>query len=235
MNILDRLMAVDVDRISHDEINHDPQPIRLLKSDFLERFTHVTPQAVLIIWLPVVAVFSTIGALNWPAGASPLWYGVAFLAGIALIWTFIEYVVHRFVFHFQPRSRTHWQLLFLFHGVHHYQPHVKTRLVMPPAVSIPGALLFYALFYLVLDVLLGLPFLVAPTFAGTVLGYVAYDMIHYATHHLPVKGPVMKFLKRHHMEHHFKTPDARFGVSTSFWDRVFHTEPEAAGSGRPQA
>jgi sterol desaturase/sphingolipid hydroxylase (fatty acid hydroxylase superfamily) len=38
----------------------------------------------------------------------------------------------------------------------------------------------------------------------------------------------MKFLKRHHMEHHFKTPDARFGVSTSFWDQVFRTDSGAA-------
>jgi len=226
LNILDRLMAVNVDHISHDEVNHDLQPIRLLKSDLLERFTHVTPQAVLIIWLPVVAAFLVGGALNWPANVSPLWYGIAFLAGVALIWTFIEYVVHRFVFHFRPRNRTQWQVIFLFHGVHHYQPHVKTRLVMPPAVSIPGGLVFYGCFFLLLDVILGLPFLVAPIFAGTVLGYVAYDMIHYATHHLPVKGPLMKFLKRHHMEHHFKTPDARFGVSTSLWDQVFHTEPD---------
>ena len=233
MSILDRLMAVDVDRISHDDINYDQQPIRLLKSDFLERFTHVTPQAVLIIWLPVVAAFLVAGVLGWPAGVSPVWYGVAFLAGIAMIWTFIEYVVHRFVFHFRPRNRTQWQLIFLFHGVHHYQPHVKTRLVMPPAVSIPGGLLFYGLFHLLLDVILGLPFLVAPTFAGTVLGYVAYDMIHYATHHLPVKGSVMKFLKRHHMEHHFKTPDARFGVSTSFWDQVFRTDSGTAPRSTP--
>ncbi|BCX02469.1 MAG: hypothetical protein KatS3mg053_0407 [Candidatus Roseilinea sp.] len=226
MNILDRLMAVDVDAIPHDKVNYDQTPVRLLKSDFLERFTHVTPQAVLAIWLPVVAFFLVRGALNWPAQVSPFWYVAAFLFGVVLLWTFLEYVVHRFVFHFHPRNRTQWQLIFLFHGVHHYQPHIKTRLVMPPAVSIPGAILFYLVFYLVLDVTLGLPFLVAPMFAGTVLGYVGYDMIHYATHHLPAKGSVMKFLKRHHMEHHYKTPDARFGVSTSLWDQVFHTEPD---------
>jgi sterol desaturase/sphingolipid hydroxylase (fatty acid hydroxylase superfamily) len=27
------------------------------------------------------------------------------------------------------------------------------------------------------------------------------------------------------MEHHYKTPQARFGVSTSMWDEVFRTEP----------
>lgn len=67
MNILDKLMAVNVDDIPHDKVNYDQVPVRLLKSDFLERFTHVTPQAVLAIWLPVVAFFLVNGALNWPA------------------------------------------------------------------------------------------------------------------------------------------------------------------------
>ncbi|MFN3705212.1 MAG: sterol desaturase family protein [Thermoflexales bacterium] len=225
MNLLDKLMAVDVDAIPHDKISYDPQPVRLFKSDVLEFFTHVTPQAVLAVWLPVVVVFLAIGVLQWPATVSPVWFGAAFVFGAALLWTFLEYVLHRFLFHYTPRNRTEWQIIFLFHGVHHYQPHVKTRLVMPPAVSVPIALLFYLLFWIVLDMLLGAPHLIAPMFAGTVSGYIAYDMIHYATHHLPVKGPLMKFLKRHHMEHHFKTPDARFGVSTSFWDQVFHTLP----------
>ena len=35
------------------EINHSEEPIRLFKSDFLEFFTHISPIAVLIIWIPV--------------------------------------------------------------------------------------------------------------------------------------------------------------------------------------
>ena len=38
--------------MAHYEINHDPTPIRLFKSDFLEFFTHISPVAVTIIWLP---------------------------------------------------------------------------------------------------------------------------------------------------------------------------------------
>jgi len=225
MRLLDQLLAIDVDAIPHDKILYDQEPVRLFKSDFLESFTHVTPQAILIIWLPVVAACAVIGALNWPADASPIWYLVAFALGLTLLWTLMEYLLHRFVFHFKPRTRTQRQLIFLFHGIHHYQPHIKTRLVMPPAVSIPMACLFYGLFRLVLDSLLGAPYLIAPMIAGTIAGYVSYDMIHYATHHLPMKGRVLKFLKRHHMEHHYKTPDARFGVSTNLWDEVFRTEP----------
>ncbi len=225
MRLLDQLLAIDVDAIPHDKILYDQEPVRLFKSDFLESFTHVTPQVVAILWLPVVAAFAAAGVLNWPAGVSPIWYPVALAFGLTLLWTLIEYLLHRFVFHLKPRSRTQRQLVFLFHGIHHYQPHIKTRLVMPPAVSIPLACMFYGLFKLVLDGFLGMPYLIAPMIAGAILGYVSYDMIHYATHHLPMKGKVLKFLKRHHMEHHYRTPDARFGVSTSLWDEVFGTEP----------
>lgn len=227
MRLLDQLLAIEVDVIPHDKILYDQEPVRLFKSDLLEFLTHVTPQVVLIIWLPVVTAFAVAGALHWPTNVSPLWYPIAFMFGLTLLWTLMEYLLHRFVFHFKPRNRTQRQLVFLFHGVHHYQPHVKTRLVMPPAVSVPMACFFYGLFRLVLDDLLGMSYLVAPMIAGTILGYVSYDMIHYATHHLPMKGRVLKFLKRHHMEHHYKTPTARFGVSTNLWDEVFRTEPHA--------
>jgi sterol desaturase/sphingolipid hydroxylase (fatty acid hydroxylase superfamily) len=226
MTLLDKLMAVDVDTIPHDKIIYDQTPVRLLKSDFLEKFTHITPQMVCIVWLPIVAIFLVTGGIHWPAGTSPLWYIGAFVFGFALLWTFMEYILHRFVFHFQPRNRTQWQMIFLFHGIHHYQPHIKTRLVMPPAVSIPMAFVFYGLFWLVLNPILGVPFLIAPVIAGTMLGYVCYDLIHYATHHAPMKGKIAKFLKRHHMEHHYKTPGMRFGVTTSMWDQVFDTEPD---------
>jgi sterol desaturase/sphingolipid hydroxylase (fatty acid hydroxylase superfamily) len=36
---------------------------------------------------------------------------------------------------------------------------------------------------------------------------------------------VLKYLKRHHMMHHFKTPQARYGVSSPVWDVVFGTKP----------
>jgi sterol desaturase/sphingolipid hydroxylase (fatty acid hydroxylase superfamily) len=32
-----------------------------------------------------------------------------------------------------------------------------------------------------------------------------------------------KFIKRYHMAHHFKNPDAIYGVSSPVWDYVLHT------------
>ncbi len=203
----------------HIEINHDAEPIRLCKSDFLEFFTHIHPAVVLVIWMPVAVYCLAVS----PVGLA---LGFGFLAGLFL-WTFAGYTLHRFVFHFPPRTPRQERLVFLFHGVHHAQPQCKTRLVMPPAISIPLALLFYGAFHLVLATLLGIPSGVAPTFAGFIAGYLIYAMTHYATHHFPMRRGFLKFLKRYHMQHHYKTPTARFGVSSPLWDVVFGTMPAA--------
>lgn len=211
--------------ISEMEISHDEEPIRLFQSDFLEFFTHVHPAVVLIIWLPVAAYFLFSEVATVVPGASALHVPIAFLIGV-FVWTLTEYMMHRYVFHYHPKSPAAQKIFFMFHGVHHAQPQCKTRLVMPPAASIPMAVVFIAAFNLVVGSLLGLPHWVGPLISGFTLGYVAYDMLHYATHHLPMYGRAMKFLKRYHMLHHFKTPDMRYGVSSPLWDLVFKTDPD---------
>ncbi len=206
------------------EINHSDQPIRLFRSDFLESFTHIHPAVVVAIWLPVALFFLARGVGAWPAAVGRGVIPLAFLLGVFL-WTLTEYLMHRFVFHYDPKGERLQKIFFLFHGVHHAQPQLKTRLVMPPVVSIPLAAVFYGLFALLFGALLAAPHWVAPTFAGFVLGYLVYDMIHYATHHWPMRWGYLKFLKRYHMTHHFKKPDAYFGVSSPLWDMVFGTRP----------
>ena len=206
------------------EINHSEVPIRLFKSDFLEFFTHIHPAVVVIIWLPVSALFMWRAITSVPAGASWAYIPICFVLGVFL-WTLAEYVGHRFLFHYDPKGERMQAIFFTFHGVHHAQPQLKTRLVMPPVVSIPAAIVFYLLFSLVFGVLLGMPQWVAPIYSGFILGYLCYDMIHYATHHFPMRSRAMKYLKRYHMMHHFKTPNARFGVSSPVWDVVFKTKP----------
>lgn len=210
--------------MAHPEISRSREPIRLFESGFLEFFTHVHPAVILAIWAPVLAYFlyRAIAGLV-PAGAAYV-IPVSFVIGL-LIWTLAEYILHRFVFHFPARTPRQERLSFLFHGVHHAQPMSKTRLVMPPAVSIPLALLFYGLFLLVVGVAVGRPHWVAPLFAGFATGYLFYDMLHYSMHHLRMRGGYLKFVRRHHMQHHGATPDLRFGVTSAFWDRVFGTEP----------
>jgi len=101
--------------------NHSDVPIRLFKSDFLEAFTHIHPGVVLLIWLPIA-----LWHLSRPIVASSLTVVqivVAFVVGV-VVWTFTEYTMHRFVFHFEPKTNhpTVERLIFLFHGIHHVHP-----------------------------------------------------------------------------------------------------------------
>lgn len=210
--------------MAHLPTDHSDVPIRLFKSDFLEFFSHISPIAVLAIWLPVALFFLIRSIVQASVGAFPVYIPLGFLLGLFL-WTLSEYTLHRFLFHMPVKGARAERIVFLFHGVHHAQPQMKTRLVMPPAVSIPLAALFYGLFYLVFAVLLDANQWVGPLFSGFIIGYLIYDLTHYATHHFPMRSGYLKFIKRYHMQHHYKTPDKRFGVSSPLWDHVFKTYP----------
>ena len=208
------------------DASRDAQPIRLFKSDFMEFFTHISPITVVALWLPIAVLFMVFAATNAPSAGSAAHMPLGFLLGI-FFWTFAEYTLHRFLFHYTPKTPREERIFFLFHGIHHAQPQVKTRLVMPFPVSIPMAALLYGLVYLVVAVLLGIPQWVAPLMSGFLIGYLAYDLTHYATHHFPMRSGIAKYLKRHHMQHHYKDPKTRYGVSSPIWDWVFGTQGAA--------
>ncbi len=211
--------------MAHLPTDHSDVPIRLFKSDFLEFFSHISPIAVLVIWLPVALFFLVWSIIKAPAGAFPAYIPIGFVAGL-VFWTLAEYVLHRFLFHMPVKGEKAERIVFLFHGVHHAQPQMKTRLVMPPAVAIPLAAVFYGIFHLFFAIILKSPQWIAPVFSAFIIGYLIYDLTHYATHHFPMRNGYAKYIKRYHMQHHYKTPNARFGVSSPLWDVVFSTKPE---------
>ncbi|MCM2322727.1 MAG: sterol desaturase family protein, partial [Oligoflexia bacterium] len=49
------------------------------------------------------------------------------------------------------------------------------------------------------------------------------DYTHFAVHHFTPRTRYGKMLKQHHMLHHYVDPEARWGVSSPFWDYVFGT------------
>lgn len=191
--------------------------IRLFRNDFLEALTHVHPIVPLLCWGPLVAwLFWRSFTVHDLSGAAVV--GTAMVAFV--VWTLSEYLLHRFVFHFEATSRVGRYLVFLFHGVHHAAPRDKTRLVMPPA----GAVIVMALLFPVFRLLVPAPWL-EPFCAGFIASYLVYDYIHYATHHFPMKHPALHFLKVYHLQHHYGAPGRRYGVSSPLWDVVFGTYP----------
>jgi len=210
--------------MSKTEITSSKEPIRLFESDFLEFFTHIHPAVVLIIWIPVLLYFFYRAIAQAPPGVAVFSVPIGFILG-GFLWTLAEYTLHRFLFHFKPHTPRQERISFLFHGVHHAQPMSKTRLVMPPAVSIPLAFVFYGIFTLVVGLLLGAPAWVSPLFSGFIAGYIVYDSLHYSMHHFKIRARAFQSIRRHHMQHHAQTPNLRFGVSSPLWDHVFGTLP----------
>jgi sterol desaturase/sphingolipid hydroxylase (fatty acid hydroxylase superfamily) len=149
-----------------------------------------------------------------------------FLSGV-LLWTLAEYLIHRFIFHMGGGAPWQERMKFVAHGVHHDYPNDSRRLVMPPAVSIPLAIVSYSLFYFVWG-----PGYVFPFYAGFVFGYLVYDMLHFAFHHIPMTGRIPKYLRAYHLRHHFKDDGTAYGVSSPLWDYVFGTVPDRTKSSR---
>lgn len=186
----------------------------MFKSDFMEFFSHVHPVTPLAIYLPVMGYLCHLSLVDRAFSIGTV--SGCFALGV-LIWTFVEYSMHRFAFHYQPKSDWGKRLHFVVHGVHHDYPNDASRLVMPPSVSIPLALVFYGLF-------LALFGRYAPAiFPGFLFGYLCYDMIHYATHHFSMRQGVWLWLKQYHMRHHYKDDHVGYGVSSPLWDCIFRT------------
>lgn len=189
--------------------------VRLAKQDWLEALSHMHPATPLFLGIPTVLVMSWIALIR--EGLGLIHFAGALLAGLFL-WTFLEYLLHRFIFHHQAKSAWGKRLHFILHGVHHDYPNDPTRLVMPPTLTIPLGIISFLLLW----AFLGIP-LAPAVFTGLVFGYMTYDSVHFMVHHWPMRGPIASAIKRHHMRHHFADPATGYGVSSPLWDWVFRT------------
>jgi dihydroceramide fatty acyl 2-hydroxylase len=187
---------------------------RMFDNEVLDRLSRVHPAVPPLLFGPAIAVLLVHAVVHRGALEA---LGLV-LAGY-VVWTLTEYWMHRVVFHFEPEdgigARLHW----IIHGVHHDHPNDPMRLVMPPSVSVPLALLFYGAFLLVVGP-------AAPgAGAGFLAGYLGYDMTHYYLHHHVPRTRAGKRLRELHMRHHFQDDTRGYGVSAPWWDWVFGTPP----------
>ncbi|HTA94193.1 MAG TPA: sterol desaturase family protein [Polyangiaceae bacterium] len=190
----------------------------MFENDVLDFFSRCHPLVVPVLYVPgVLLALAASARLSRLSVASTI---LLFTAG-TLAWTLAEYWLHRIVFHFQGASAMSKRLHFLAHGVHHHWPHDKYRLVMPPGVSVP---LYFGCLCLSLAMFGSAGWAVH---AGFVFGYAYYDLTHWRLHHGRPRTAYGRRLRRHHLLHHFKETDARFGVSNLVWDKVFGTSGEA--------
>lgn len=184
----------------------------LFQNKWLEALTVISARAFIVIWAVALAFVVHVG---WGA-ADPKTGAGLFMAGL-VVWGLFEYVAHRYFFHWEGQSAAARWLVYLLHGNHHVAPNDPLRNLMPPIVSFPISALVWAGFVALIGA--------AGTwlFLGWVVGYVFYDLIHYACHQLPMRGAVGQLFKRHHMRHHHINEHGNYAISAIFLDRLFRS------------
>ncbi|KAG6899338.1 hypothetical protein C0993_011126 [Termitomyces sp. T159_Od127] len=204
---------------------HLAEPARFFGPDILEFNTRTVWYVVPLFWGPVATYLFFRSALQWtillPAfTAQPVlpWKALSLIPTISygktlacffvgnLVWTLLEYLFHRFLFHIDyllPDHPAFLTLHFLMHGVHHYLPMDRLRLVMPPALfftlQTPMTRLAHLLFP---------PAMANGIISGAFAFYILYDCMHYA---LPT---YLREMKKYHLAHHYKNFDLGFGVTS---------------------
>jgi len=132
-----------------------------------------------------------------------------------LTWTFLEYVIHRWMGHDRRFRKSPF-------GVEHIRHHIEGNyfaatwkklvvaaitapIVATPAIALAGITngLLYTLGFL--------------TFYGM------YELLHRREHTHAGIGPYGRFVRRHHFHHHFVDGRKNHGVTSPLWDLVFGT------------
>ena len=136
-----------------------------------------------------------------------------------LSWGLVEYVVHRFAFHLETLPVFGSNFLNASHLAHHEDPKAMNDLFANLKMSVPVATAYWLLAWEVLGTWLAASYL----FMGLVVGYFCYEWLHFQAHHGRSRLPLLRYLRKYHLLHHYRTPDRRFGVTSPVFDLLFGT------------
>jgi sterol desaturase/sphingolipid hydroxylase (fatty acid hydroxylase superfamily) len=187
---------------------------QLFDNPILEKLsrTHIS------VPLTLYSITSTV--MGWYAFAhtelDSLLIGLLFLAGI-VSFTFVEYWMHRSVYHMATDKPWKEKFQYTMHGVHHEFPKDKTRLALPPVLAVIIAVVLFSLFFVLMSEA------AYAFFPGFLVGYTGYLTIHFCVHAYAPPKNVFKQLWINHSVHHYRDGQAVFGVSSPLWDHIFGT------------
>lgn len=191
---------------------------KLFENKILEKLTrtHIAiPISFFVIYSSALLIYSILSI-----GTLTAWQTTGlFFAGL-LVFTLVEYTMHRFLFHISTKTEARANFQYTLHGVHHEFPKDKERLAMPPIMSL--AIATFLLFFFKLFI----GDLVFAFLPGFLVGYALYLSMHYILHSFKApKSGTFNFLWANHAVHHYKDQSKAFGVTSPFWDYVFRSMP----------
>jgi sterol desaturase/sphingolipid hydroxylase (fatty acid hydroxylase superfamily) len=147
-------------------------------------------------------------------------WNIGLLLGAGFLsWGLIEYVLHRFIFHYDARSRLGRKILYHAHVGHHENPEARSRHLASLFLSAPVA----AIYWLIVWAVTGSWPVASFLLIGMAAGYLYYQWIHFQCHHGKSRVRMLRYLRRYHLLHHHQTPELRFGVTSPVLDLVFGT------------
>ena len=145
-------------------------------------------------------------------------------------WGLVEYVLHRFVFHLDSRSIFGFNFINASHMSHHETPKATDHLFASLLISLPTATAYWLLAWAALSSWRAASYL----FIGLVAGYFSYEWLHFQAHHGRSRMPLLRYLRKYHLLHHYRSPDLRFGVTSPLFDLLFGTfAPVRDGKPKP--
>ena len=160
------------------------------------------------------------------------WATLAWAALGVVLWTWVEYMVHRYVLHGRFPDGPGWlehrlhRFFDTMHGDHHLRPW-DGMYINGYLDSLPFAILFILLSFLA-------PLPTAPVMVASLLQcYVIEEWVHYTVHFHRFRSRYFVYIRRHHLYHHSpRSIDTAFGLTGGLWDMILGTRVSPRG---PQA
>jgi 4-hydroxysphinganine ceramide fatty acyl 2-hydroxylase len=136
-----------------------------------------------------------------------------------LYWSLIEYLIHRFYFHWVPRNEILRAISGSFHLYHHENPKDLEVINTGWVTGIIGSIFHFLVFKFVFQ--LSYINSLEMTF-GLILVFYYYEWIHYLVHQRVFKNTFLKYLQNFHLTHHV-SPKKNYGQITPIWDYLLGT------------
>ena len=174
-----------------------------------KRFTPFYFYTAVVLGLGVAVAWA--GSFSWT---------VAPLLTIGLVsWSVFEYIMHRFIFHYDARSRLGRKFLYHAHVAHHENATAQNGISSSLILGIPIGVAYWLLAWVATGSWVPASWL----FIGLATGFFGYKWVHFQCHHRHSRSWPLRYLRHYHLLHHYKTPGLRFGVTSPCLDFVFGT------------
>jgi sterol desaturase/sphingolipid hydroxylase (fatty acid hydroxylase superfamily) len=185
---------------------------RLHRNQAIDRVQLYKP----FIFYTVVLLLMHVAVMQWGRLSLPL-AGTSLVAGLTT-WGFIEYAVHRWILHRALRANFNLPGT-LTHLKHHADPRSLQRLNVQLRESLPICIAYFLIAWAITRSWPVATYL----FTGLIAGYFFYEYLDFQSHHGTSNSRVVRYFRKHHLQHHHSDATTQFGVTSPLFDYLFGT------------